>query len=223
MYILKFNELRGPALVAFESRLAYGILDAYFGGNDRQYSKASDKEFTSIELSIMKKVVDLVISELEESWAPVCKIDAQYLRSEINPQFIGIIPPSEVILVATFEIEFESTSGTMTIVIPYSTIEPIKQKLSANYQIEKDMADSGWSDIITEHLQDISCELVASLGSTDVTIGDLITLQKGDVIPLHQDADSDISVMVEGVEKFKTIMGVYKGNKAIQITRLVKK
>ena len=94
----------------------------------------------------MKKVMDMAISDLEEAWAPVHRIDAQYLRTEINPQFVGVVPPSDVIIATTLEVEFESASGTIMIVVPYSTIEPIKQKLSSSFQTDNDMADSIWTN-----------------------------------------------------------------------------
>ena len=69
MCIMRFNELRGPALLVFESKLAYAIIDSYFGGTDRPFTKIEGKEFTQIELSFMKKVMDMAISDLEEAWA----------------------------------------------------------------------------------------------------------------------------------------------------------
>ena len=75
--------------------------------------KIEGKEFTQIELSFMKKVMDMAIADLEEAWTPVHRIDATYLRTEINPQFVGVVPPSDVIIATTLEIEFESASGTI--------------------------------------------------------------------------------------------------------------
>ena len=151
MCIMRFNELRGPALIVFESKLAYAIIDSYFGGTDRPFTKIEGKEFTSIELSFMRRVMDMAINDLEESWAPVHKIDAQYVRTEINPQFVGVVPPSDVIITTTFEVEFESASGTIMVVIPYSTIEPIKQKLSTTYQTDNDVVDTLWTRSMSIH------------------------------------------------------------------------
>lgn len=218
MCIMRFNELRGPALLVFESKLAYAIIDSYFGGTDRPFTKIEGKEFTQIELSFMKKVMDMAIVDLEEAWAPVHRIDAQYLRTEINPQFVGVVPPSDVIIATTLEVEFESASGTIMIVVPYSTIEPIKQKLSSSYQTDNDMADSIWTQAMNEHIKDAPTTLVVKLGQTEMTVGDLVTLEKGDIIPLGQEASGEVSVEVEGVEKLKCLIGVHKGNRAIQIT-----
>jgi flagellar motor switch protein FliM len=221
MSIMRFNELRGPALLVFESKLAYAIIDSYFGGTDRPFTKIEGKEFTQIELSFMRKVMDMAISDLEDAWAPVHRIDAQYLRTEINPQFVGVVPPSDVIIVTTLEVEFESASGTIMIVVPYSTIEPIKQKLSSSFQTDNDMADSIWTQAMNEHIKDAKAGLTVKLGEAEMTVGDLITLQEGDIIPLTQEASGEVSLMIEGVEKMKCLIGVHKGNRAVQISELV--
>jgi flagellar motor switch protein FliM len=223
MCIMRYNELRGPALLVFESKLAYAIIDSYFGGTDRPFTKIEGKEFTQIELSFMKKVMDMAISDLEEAWAPVHRIDAQYLRTEINPQFVGVVPPSDVIIATTLEVEFESASGTIMIVVPYSTIEPIKQKLSSSFQTDNDMADSIWTHAMNEHIMDAETEIIVKLGEAAMTVGDLVTLETGDIIPLNQEASGEVTLAVEGVEKMKCLIGVHKGNRAIQVTKVDKK
>ena len=220
MCIMRFNELRGPALIVFESKLAYAIIDSYFGGTDRPFTKIEGKEFTMIELSFMRKIMDMAINDLEEAWAPVHRIDAQYLRTEINPQFVGVVPPSDVIIATTLEVEFESASGTIMIVVPYSTIEPIKQKLSSSFQTDNEMADSIWTQAMNEHIKNTKATIVVRLGETDMTLGDLLTLEPGDVIPLNQDASGEVTVAIEGVDKMKCLMGTYKGSRAVQITHV---
>ncbi|OUR98642.1 flagellar motor switch protein FliM [Halobacteriovorax marinus] len=222
MCIMRYNELRGPALLVFESKLAYAIIDSYFGGTDRPFTKIEGKEFTMIELSFMKKVMDMAINDLEEAWAPVHRIDAQYLRTEINPQFVGVVPPSDVIIATTLEVEFESASGTIMIVVPYSTIEPIKQKLSSSFQTDNDMADSIWTQAMNEHIKQANATMVVKLGETSITVGDLVTLEKGDIIPLNQEASGEVIVEVEGVDKMKCLIGTHKGNRAVQITQVDK-
>ena len=170
----------------------------------------------------MKKVMDMAIADLEEAWAPVHRIDAQYLRTEINPQFVGVVPPSDVIIATTLEVEFESASGTIMIVVPYSTIEPIKQKLSSSFQTDNEMADSIWTQAMNGHIKDCNAALVVKLGEAQMTVGDLVTLERGDIIPLQQEASGEVSLAVEGVEKMKCLIGTYKGNRAIQISKILK-
>ena len=218
MCIMRFNELRGPALLVFESKLAYAILDSYFGGTDRPFTKIEGKEFTQIELSFMRKVMDMAIGDLEDAWSPVHKIDAQHIRTEINPQFVGVVPPSDVIIATTFEVEFESASGTIMVVVPYSTIEPIKQKLSSSFQTDNEVGDNIWTNAMKQHLVETEATCTVKLGNTEMTIGDLVNLQVGDIIPLSQEASGEVAIEIEGVEKYKCLIGLYKGNRAVQVT-----
>lgn len=221
MCIMRFDSLRGPALLVFESKLAYALVDSFFGGTDRPFTKIEGKEFTRIELSIMRKVMDLALKDLEDAWAPVHKTDISFVRTEVNPQFVGVVPPSDVIISTTFEVELENASGTIALVIPYSTIEPIKAKLNASFQTETDRGDKEWVAKMEEHLRGISTNVLVNLGSAQITVGDLVNLNVGDIIPLGQDVDGEIDVLVEGVPKFKSFFGVSRGSRAVQVTRLI--
>lgn len=219
MCIMRFESLRGPALLVFESKLAYALVDSFFGGTDRPYTRIEGKEFTRIELSIMYKVMELAIKDLEEAWAPVHKSDILFVRTEVNPQFVGVVPPSEVIISTTFEVELENASGTIALVIPYSTIEPIKGKLNASFQSEADRGDKEWVAKMEDHLATVETNVQVNLGVAEITVGDLVNLNVGDIIPLKQDADGELEVLVEGVPKYRCFFGVSRGNKAFQVTR----
>lgn len=221
MCIMRFESLRGSAILVFESKLAYALVDSFFGGTDRPYTKIEGKEFTRIELSIMRKVMDLAIKDLEEAWAPVHRTDITFLRTEVNPQFVGVVPPSDIIISTTFEVELENASGTIALVIPYSTIEPIKNKLNASFQIETDRLDVEWTNKLEEHLRNSEVNLLVNLGKAVISVGDLVNLNVGDVIPLSQDADGELDILVEGVPKLKCFFGISRGNRAVQITRFV--
>lgn len=220
MCIMRFESLRGAALLVFESKLAYALVDSFFGGTDRPYTKIEGKEFTRIELSIMQKVMDLAIKDLEEAWAPVHKTDISFVRTEVNPQFVGVVPPSDVIISTTFEVELENASGTIALVIPYSTIEPIKHKLNQSFQTESDRGDKEWMEKLEEHLRQANVNMKVNLGEAGITVGDLVNLNVGDIIPLTQDSDGELDLLVEGVPKFKCFFGVSRGNRAVQVTRV---
>ena len=224
MSVLRFNTLRGSALLVIESKLAYALVDSFFGGADRPYTKIEGKDFTQIELSIVRKVVDLAIDDLEAAWESVEKIGCSFVRTEVNPQFVGIVPPTDVVIASTFDVELENANGTITIVIPYATIEPIKQKLSSGFQVESDQTDKKlWTSHLREQLLETDVEMKVSLGESSITLEDLTKLKNGDVIPLDQDASGELSLKVEGVEKYKCYSGVHHGSVAVQITRVVEK
>jgi flagellar motor switch protein FliM len=224
MSVLRFNALRGSALLVIESKLAYALVDSFFGGDDRPYTKLEGKDFTPIELSIVKKVVELAIDDLEQAWVSVEKIDCSFVRTEVNPQFVGIVPPTDVVIASTFDVELENANGTITLVIPYSTIEPIKQKLQSGFQVESDQTDKKlWSGIIQEQLLETEVDVRVDLGYTEITLGELMELKPGDVISLDQDANGEFDVQIEGARKFKGFYGINHGSVAIQVTRKITK
>ncbi len=224
MSVLRFNALRGSALFVIESKLAYALVDSFFGGADRPYSKIEGKDFTAIELQIIRKVVDLAIGDLEEAWASVEKIDCSFLRTEINPQFVGIVPPTDIVIASTFDVELENANGIITLVIPYSTIEPIKQKLSSGFQVESDQTDKKlWTSVLEGQLMDTEVEMKVDLGNSEISVNDLMKLKEGDIISLDQDATGEFDVQVEGVKKFKAYYGVHHGSVAVQLTKRIMK
>jgi flagellar motor switch protein FliM len=220
MSVLRFNFLRGSALMVIESKLAYALVDSFFGGADRPYTKIDGKDFTPIELSIVRKVVELAIHDLENAWASVEKIGCSFVRTEVNPQFVGIVPPTDVVIASTFDVELENATGTISMVIPYATIEPIKQKLSTGFQVESDQTDKKlWTAIIKEQLMDTELEIRVNLGETSILLEDLMSLKVGDVIPLTQDATGELDINVENVKKFRGYYGNHHGTTAVQVTR----
>jgi len=219
--VLRLNELRGPALIIIESKLSYAIIDSFFGGKDRPFTKVDGKEFTKIELTFMKRIMDIAIRDLEEAWTPIQPLDIQFMRAEINPQFVGIVPPSEVVLNTTYEIEFESASGTVMVVFPYSTIEPVKQKLSSTFQTDNEVVDTVWSTYLSQHIKFAEAIASVKLGEAEIKLSDLISLNVGDIIPLNQEISGEINVEIEDVAKLKCLSGIYKGSRAVQIVRKI--
>lgn len=222
MSVLRFNALRGSSLFVIESKLAYALVDSFFGGADRPYTKIEGKDFTQIELAIVRKIVDLAIEDLEMAWAPIEKIDCSFQRTEVNPQFVGIVPPTDVVIATTFDVELENANGTITLVIPYATIEPIKQKLSTGFQVESDQTDRKlWYEIIKEQLMNTNIEMKVNLGESEISLSELMELKEGDVIPLDQDANGEFNIHVEGVPKFKGLYGIHHGSVAVQLTKFI--
>lgn len=222
--VLRFNNLRGSALLVLEAKLAYALVDSFFGGADRPFIRMDGKEFTPIELQIVKKVVELAITDLEAAWSTIEVIDCSFQRTEINPQFVGIVPPTDVVIASTFDIELENINGTIAIVMPYATIEPIKQKLSTGFQVESDQTDKKlWTSIIKDQLLETDVDIKVNLGETEIKLKDLMNLKVGDVIPLTQDSAGELDVLVEQVKKFKGHYGVHHGSVAVQVTRPIEK
>ena len=216
--IFKMDPLRGNAIMVVDARLVFALVESFFGGQGSQ-PKIEGREFTRIEQAIVDRVIKIALENMEDSWRPVHDVSMELIRSEINPQFAAIVPPSDVVVVITFEVELETAIGTLTICLPYATIEPIRSKLHASFQTERLEVDHAWVARLKERLMETPVELKVRFGNTHITSNQLLQLRVGDVILLNTDTDDLLEVTVAGVSKFWGIGGTVKGNKAFQIIR----
>ena len=216
--IFKMDPLRGNALAIVDARLVFALVENFFGGQGSQ-PKIEGREFTPIEQAIVDKVIKIVLENMEESWRPVHDVSLELVRSEINPQFAAIVPPSDVVVVISFEVELENAIGALTICLPYATIEPIRSKLHASFQTERLEIDHVWVSRLKDRLLETPVELKVHFGNAQLTGNQLIRLQVGDVIMLDKDIEELLGVYLEGVRKYWAVPGTVKSNKAIQIIR----
>ncbi len=216
--IFKMDPLRGNALIVVDARLVFALVENFFGGQGSQ-PKVEGREFTRIEQAVVDRVVKIVLSNMEEAWRPVHDVSMELLRSEINPQFAAIVPPSDVVIVITFEVELESAIGSFIACLPYATIEPIRSKLHASFQTERLEVDHAWVGRLKERLLETPVELRVHFGNTQITGNQLVKLREGDVIMLDTDTDELLEVTLAGVTKYWAICGTVKGSKAFQIIK----
>ncbi|WP_027185787.1 flagellar motor switch protein FliM [Desulfovibrio inopinatus] len=216
--IFKLDPLRGNAIMVVDSRLVFALVESFFGGAGSQ-PRVEGRDFTHIEQAIISKVVKLALVNLEDSWRPVHEVHIELVRSEINPQFAAIVPPSDVVVVVTFEVELENAIGSLVVCLPYATIEPIRSKLFASFQTERLEVDHAWIARFKERLMETPVEMVVRLGHTHITGRQLLNLHKGDILLLDTDVDDLLEAEVQGVRKFQGMPGRVKSNKAIQIIK----
>lgn len=221
MHLFKLEPLRGSALIIVESKIIFMLIDIIFGGSGRNSFKIEGREFTAIENNIIKKVVLSALEDLEKAWQALSPVKFSYLRSENNPQFVQLVPPTDVVVVCNFEIEVEYSSGIISLCIPYSTLEPLRDRLQAGYQSEQLEVDKTWLNRFKSGLFAAKVDLTARLGNAHVSAGEIINLKKGDVITLDKFVTEPINIYVEGVLKFKGKQVSYRGNQAVQVSQVV--
>ncbi len=163
----------------------------------------------------------MVLEDMEQAWKPVHSVNMSFVRSEVNPQFAAIVPPTDVVVVVMFEIELDQVNGTMTVCLPYSTIEPIIGKLRAGFQSDQLEVDQTWIRRLRHRLTESKVEVVVELGKASILGRDFMKLEEGDVIALENDADDEMIISVGGIQKFMGKPGVVKGNSAVKVTRLI--
>ncbi len=222
IHLFQMEPLRGVSLLVIEAPLIFSIIDIFFGGSGSSHYKVEGRDFSPIEMGIIHRMVNMIFGELEKSWTPVFGIHTKLVRSEINPQFVTIMPMTDVVIISKFSVEMEFASGNLMLCFPYTMIQPIKEKLTASFQSEQMEQDTGWIREFRKAMLQAEVDLTVRLGGTDLKAKDLINLKIGDVLRLNRYASEPIDILVEGVKKFMGVPGVFKGNKAVRIVSKVR-
>lgn len=218
LHVFKMDPLRGSSVFIVESQVIFALVDIMFGGTGRETFKIEGRDFTTIENNLIKRVILSALSDLEKVWKPVIDLAIVYLKSEINPQFAQIMVPTDVAIVINFEIDMGFSTGTLTLCMSYSMIEPIKKKLEGTYQDETLGGNKEWATKLKEGLKLSEVDLTVELGKTELTGREIISLKNGDVIPLDHCYTDDLDVYIEDIIKFRGKPGIYKGNQAVEIS-----
>lgn len=222
LHVFRMEPLRGYCLLVVESKLVFAFVDTFFGGTGSSKVKITGRDFSSIEIRMTKSVVTQGLEDMEKAWEAVHPVNINYVRSEVNPQFAAIVPPSDVVIVILFDIEFEAFSGNITVCLPYPTLEPIIPKLKAAFQSEEMEVDQDWLSQLQNQMLTAEIEIVAELGKTPLTTAELLKLKVGDTLMLGNDISDPLTLKVQDIPKFKGFPGVSRGCKAIQITEVLK-
>ena len=216
--LFSMEPLIGSALLCIEPGLVFSLIDSMFGGDGKPTTRV--REFTQIELRMIKKFAGEILTKFEKAWSSVYLLNMTLKKTETKPEFVQLVPPNDIMLVIVFVIKGPEFSGNFHIAIPYLMMEPIKERLSPKYLREKDMEHT-WAPQLKELLKDTLVTVIAELGKTTQTVRDLLNLQVEDVINLKAGPDDPISISVDQVPKYQGYPGIIKGNRAVEIVKLL--
>lgn len=221
--IFNMDPLRGFNILLIDSVLVFYFVDVLFGGTGSDKTKVEGREFTSIETTVIQKIARIILDDWSKSWESFVSIKSEYVRSEVNPQFAMVVPPNDLVITINFNIEIENAAGVITICVPFTNLEPIKEKLMGDSFLEQSEKDPFWQKIIRNKIQNAEVELNVELGTTELKSRDLINLSVGDIIPLNKFTADDLDIYIGGTKKYTGQPGTFHGNNAIQITSLIER
>ncbi len=212
--LLSMDPLLNAALVVIEPELVFSFIDCMFGGSGKPFGRL--REFTLIELKVMKKISSAILQELEKAWEVISPSKVVLKKVETKPEFVHIFGDAEMVLIASFTVKAEEFEGIIYFCVSYLMLEPLKEKLSANYIREKDI-EHKWSAEIERLIQDAQLDVVAELGSTTQRVRDVLNYKQGDIIRLHSGPQDFVTLKVNSVPKFRGFPGIRKGSRAVEI------
>jgi flagellar motor switch protein FliM len=217
--LIHMKPLRGTGLIVIDPNLVFLLVDNLFGGDGRFHTRVEGRDFTQTEQRIIQRILGIIFESYAKSWEPVYPIEFEYIRSEMNTQFANIATPNEVVVTFTFTVELGNVSGEMHFCIPYSMIEPIRDTLTSSLQGETLEMDKRWVRLMTQQIQTAEVELVANFGTAKISLGDILNMKAGDVIPIA--APERVSANVDGVPVMECTYGKFNGQYALRVEKLL--
>lgn len=220
--VINMDPLTGSAILEIDPAITFTIIDRLFGGPGE--GAKINRELSEIERAVMESIIVRILGNMREAWSQVIDLRPRLGQIETNPQFVQIVPPTEMVVLVTLETKVMEVEGMMNFCIPYLTIEPIISKLSAQYWYSsvRRGATTENLNVLRERLSGISVPLVAEIGNISLAMKDVMALQPGNVIRLSGTRVGDPMVLKLGNRpKFDCRPGVVGRKVAVQITRKI--
>ncbi len=212
---INLKPLKGLALAVFDNNLITNATSSFFGGSMKQEMVADKQDFTPSEMRIGNMLMQRVMSDLQVSWKADIEVNPEAKQTETNPDFAQLMNPAEQLLVNRFDIIFEGTQGIFELAMPMAMIEPYREQLSVTYQAEKREDQGTWAPVIIDELKTTSVKLSSTLGTAQLTLGEVLKLDTGDIIPM--DVSDTVTLYAEGVPIFDGEYGAFNDKNAIKI------
>lgn len=182
--VVGMDPLMGNVIMEMASNLGFAIVDRLLGGVGNSLEK--ERDFSEIELSILERVFTICVNLLHEPWENVVEITPRLNRIETNSQFAQIISPSETIAIVTINLKIGDVEGLMNICLPYTTLEPVMDKLNTKYWFStmKEKDSNSYEAAIENIIDNALIPMKAVLGTSKINVQDFVNLQLGDVIKI---------------------------------------
>ncbi|MBI5058315.1 flagellar motor switch protein FliM [candidate division KSB1 bacterium] len=220
IHIVTSKNLKGSSILEMSPQFALTVVDRLLGGSGTRVG--SIRELTIIEQNILRKMIDSCLTILADAWRHVYPLNFYVESYESNPQFVQIAPASETAAVVSFEIIMRDMTYPMNVCSPYFVLDPLIQHLATS-----------WSNVSSKRPSKVDMEAIrtrvgltqlpvaAVLGDANISLDQLLRLNRGDVIMCRQRNDDFLRVRVDGKVKFWAEPGVSGLNKAFKVVRRV--
>ena len=221
--IIDMNPLQGYAVAAFGLDVAFSIIDRLLGGKGKTSARNPNRDLTDIEIALIRHIGMDIARSLIEPWARVTELMPDVTELAVGPQVMHVIPPSEFVITAWYEIRFAEQTGGISLCFPLTVLEQILPKLTGQSLFDNRPGRHVHEQVHVKdgQLAPMSVVVRTMLGSARVPASDLANLEPGDVIVLDREVDEPLRVLIGNCERFAGAPGTRGKRMALQIEGLV--
>ncbi len=206
--VFKAEEWDNYSLMSLDSSLIYSMVDVLLGGRRGTAAmRIEGRPYTTIELNIVKEIIQIILSDLSTAFDPVTSVNFIFDRLETNPRFATITRMSNAVIVAHLRIDMEDRGGRIDLMIPYATLEPVRELLLQMFMGERFGRDTIWENHLMSQLWETDVDIHAVLKETQAHLSDVSSWQKGSFLPLDMSPQDQVTVLCGDVPLFKGAMG----------------
>ncbi len=218
--VIQLPPLDGNLILEFSPSLIFPIIDRLLGG--RGVAIARTRELTEIEQKLVAKIVEIVLRTLVRAWRHLEEFSWKLVAQENDPQIVQIVTGSEIVLAIKFELSIGDIAGTMSLCLPVLAIEPILEKVGAEYTFygaRPEYKGPQTAAMVEEIVMHANANVEAYMAGSAISVRDLLRLQTGDIVRLDNSVaeESCVTVSVSGKPKFRAKQGRIGNKQAIQI------
>ncbi len=217
--VFEAKEWGNYGLVVVESNLIYSIIDVLLGGRrDKANIRVEGRPFTSIETALVHRMIDTVLADAEAAFEPLAPVSFRIDRLETNPKFAAISRPANAAIAAELEIDMEDRGGRLEILLPYATLEPIRDLLLQRYMGEKFGRDAIWENHLANEIRAAKVQIEAVLDEQTIPLREAMNLNVGQTLMLNCGRDSTVDLRCGGIPLMKGKMGRLGDHIAVQVS-----
>jgi flagellar motor switch protein FliM len=202
IHAVRLEPLRGIGILVVEARLAFAMVELFFGGSSQKAMKVEGRDFTPIETRFLGKFVERMLRGMEESWQSVIQLKGRYLRSEMNPYLLNAAGMGDAMITATYTVNMTPISGTILFSLPLAAIEEIRGQLKSGLPAGDDPEDMGIFRRLHQPLLEVELEVQAVVDTVNMSVGEIMGLRPGDIIQLNASGLDQVELRIEGKRKF---------------------
>ncbi|MSP01804.1 MAG: flagellar motor switch protein FliM [Acetobacteraceae bacterium] len=220
--VFKADEWDNYGLMVVDSAMIYSIVDVLLGGRRGTAAmRIEGRPYTTIERTLVERLIVVALADLSASFDPLCPVTFRFERLEVNPRFATISRLSNAAVLARLRIDMEDRGGKLEMLLPYATLEPVRELLLQQFMGEKFGRDSIWETHLAEELWNTDVELDVVLDEQSMRLGDIIDLKPGSKIVLNTGPEAVVRIRCGTIPMFEGKIGRRKNHVAVRIEREV--
>ena len=211
-------------LITVDSSLIYSIVDVLLGGRRGTAAmRIEGRPYTTIERNLVERLVHVVLADMAAAFEPLSPVTFNFDRVETNPRFATIARSANAAILVKLRIDMEERGGRIELLLPYATLEPVRELLLQMFMGEKFGRDSIWENHLATELWLTDIELQAVLAEQQMTLRQVMNLRVGDTIMLNASPDTSIKLGCGGVPMVTGKMGRLGQNVAIRVDDVMRR